>query len=43
MDADVLSTYTLEKNPYVYQIYETRDKWAKPYFSGIFCVRDGQY
>ncbi|XP_047089325.1 protein FAR-RED IMPAIRED RESPONSE 1-like isoform X2 [Lolium rigidum] len=35
----MLSRYGLEKNPYLYQIYETRDKWAKPYFSGIFCVR----
>jgi hypothetical protein len=37
--AQMLCTYTLEKNPYLKQIYETREKWAKPYFSGIFCAR----
>ncbi|KAM0828651.1 hypothetical protein ACQ4PT_067404 [Festuca glaucescens] len=36
---DMLRTYALEKNPYLYQIYEMREKWVKPYFSGVFCAR----
>jgi hypothetical protein len=35
----MLSRYCLEKNPYLIQIYETHEKWAKPYFSGKFCAR----
>jgi hypothetical protein len=29
----MLSMYALKKNSYLYQIYETSDKWVKLYFS----------
>lgn len=35
----LIGKYCLEKNPFLIQIYETREKWAKPYFSGKFCAR----
>jgi hypothetical protein len=37
--AELIKKYCLEKNAYLIQIYETRAKWAKPYFSGKFCAR----
>lgn len=37
--AELINKYCLEKNAYLIQIYETRAKWAKPYFSGKFCAR----
>uniref|UniRef100_A0A8R7Q1J7 SWIM-type domain-containing protein n=2 Tax=Triticum urartu TaxID=4572 RepID=A0A8R7Q1J7_TRIUA len=35
----LLEKYSLTKNTYLTQIYETRQKWAKPYFAGKFCAR----
>ena len=37
--AALLEKYSLTKNTYLTQIYETRQKWAKPYFAGKFCAR----
>uniref|UniRef100_A0A453TCE7 Protein FAR1-RELATED SEQUENCE n=1 Tax=Aegilops tauschii subsp. strangulata TaxID=200361 RepID=A0A453TCE7_AEGTS len=37
--AALLDKYSLKNNPYLTQIYETRLKWAKPYFAGKFCAR----
>lgn len=36
--AALLDKYSLKNNPYLTQIYETRHKWAKPYFASKFCV-----
>ena len=35
----MIDTYGLHKNNYLTQIYETREKWAKPYFHGKFCAK----
>ncbi|XP_073357009.1 protein FAR1-RELATED SEQUENCE 5-like isoform X2 [Aegilops tauschii subsp. strangulata] len=37
--AALLEKYSLTKNTYLTQIYETRQKWAKPYFAGKFRAR----
>ena len=37
--AALLDKYSLETNPYLMQICETRQKCAKPYFVGKFCAR----
>ena len=35
----LLKEYGLEKNAFLTQIYETRHKWVKSYFKGVFCAR----
>ena len=37
--AALLKQYGLEENGFLQQIYETRDKWVKSYFKGVFCAR----
>ncbi|XBI88694.1 hypothetical protein VPH35_026624 [Triticum aestivum] len=35
----LLDKYSLRNHNYMAQIYETRRKWAKPYFRGVFCAK----
>lgn len=35
----LLKDYGLENNVFLTQIYETRHKWVKSYFKGVFCAR----
>ncbi|KAE8779234.1 Protein FAR1-RELATED SEQUENCE 5 [Hordeum vulgare] len=37
--ACLIQKYQLEEHPFLTQIYEVREKWAKPYFAGVFCAR----
>jgi hypothetical protein len=35
----LLVKYGLKENAFLTQIYEVREKWAKPYFADVFCAR----
>ncbi|TVU41598.1 hypothetical protein EJB05_15130, partial [Eragrostis curvula] len=35
----LLSEYDLSENPFLKQIYETRERWAKCFFNGVFCAK----
>jgi hypothetical protein len=37
--ASMLEKYSLQKHPFLTQIYEVQDMWAKPYFKGVFCAK----
>ena len=36
---DLIESHGLQTHPYLTNIYETREKWAKPYFNGKFCAK----
>ncbi|CAM0873664.1 unnamed protein product [Alopecurus aequalis] len=35
--SQIIEKYQLGRNTYLKQVYDIRDKWAKPYFKGQFC------
>jgi hypothetical protein len=37
--AELVAKYGLVNNTFLTQVYEVREKWAKPYFSGKFCAK----
>jgi hypothetical protein len=37
--AILIAKYGLQDHPFLTQIYEVREMWAKPYFAGNFCAR----
>ncbi|XP_039814154.1 protein FAR1-RELATED SEQUENCE 5-like [Panicum virgatum] len=34
----LIEKYSLRKNKYMRRLYRYREKWAKPYFMGVFCA-----
>ena len=37
--ASLVKEFGLQNNSFLAQIYETRHKWVKSYFKGVFCAR----
>lgn len=37
--AEITLKYDLADNPFMTRAYEVRAKWAKPYFTDVFCAR----
>ncbi|PNT66771.1 hypothetical protein BRADI_3g16812v3, partial [Brachypodium distachyon] len=36
---EILEKYDLKEHHFLTPIYESRHRWAKPYFSGVFCAK----